>query len=116
MIFAIAAALSVVLAGSNVVHATSHVALYSIKAKGSDLLWRILRDGRWGYMDRTGKIVIKPRFVRASDFFGGIASVCVNQDCVSQGGVSGWRALRLYRSVWRVRYPASLQVGPRLQR
>jgi hypothetical protein len=41
---------------------------------------KAVRDGRgkWGYIDRTGKIVINPQFDQPGDFHGGIASVELN--------------------------------------
>lgn len=38
-------------------------------------LFRILKDGRWGYIDRAGKMVVAPRFDRAEDFSEGLAAV-----------------------------------------
>ena len=38
-------------------------------------LFRILRDGRWGYVDRTGRVAIAPRFERAERFSEGLAAV-----------------------------------------
>lgn len=36
---------------------------------------RIRRDGRWGFIDRAGTVVIPPRFDRAWDFHDGLARV-----------------------------------------
>ena len=33
------------------------------------------RDSKYGYIDKTGKIVIKPQFRRAEDFSRGVAAV-----------------------------------------
>jgi WG containing repeat len=43
------------------------------KAKGAGPLFRIQYGGKWGFMDRTGKIVIKPQFEEVGDFFDGLA-------------------------------------------
>ena len=43
------------------------------KAKGAGPLFRIQRGGKWGFMDRIGKIIIKPQFEDVGDFFGGLA-------------------------------------------
>ncbi|GAC1428811.1 MAG: hypothetical protein NVSMB6_28450 [Burkholderiaceae bacterium] len=32
-------------------------------------------DGKWGYIDHTGKVVIQPKFELASAFFNGMASI-----------------------------------------
>lgn len=37
--------------------------------------FRVLQGGRWGYVDRGGKLVIPPQFERAADFSGGLAAV-----------------------------------------
>ena len=44
------------------------------KRKGADPLFRIHREKLWGFMDRSGKIIIAPRFADAGDFFNGLAS------------------------------------------
>jgi hypothetical protein len=36
---------------------------------------RVRRDGRWGFVDRSGTLVIPPRFARARDFRDGLARV-----------------------------------------
>jgi hypothetical protein len=67
----------VALIGPIPVRATSVSLNYPIKVKGADPLWRIKRKGLWGFMDRAGQEVIKPRFTQVSDFVGGLASACV---------------------------------------
>ena len=47
-------------------------------------LFRILRDGKWGYVDRSGHVAITPRFERADRFSDGLAAV---QDGAVQGYV-----------------------------
>ncbi len=36
-------------------------------------------DGKWGYMDRQGAIVIEPQFDRAREFADGLALVVVDK-------------------------------------
>ncbi|HET8540314.1 MAG TPA: WG repeat-containing protein [Anaeromyxobacter sp.] len=38
-------------------------------------VFRILREGKWGYVDRSGRVVIAPRFQRAERFSEGLAAV-----------------------------------------
>jgi hypothetical protein len=38
-------------------------------------LFPILRDGKWGYIDRSGQVAIPPRFERAAPFTEGLAAV-----------------------------------------
>jgi hypothetical protein len=45
------------------------------KRPGAGPLFQIVRDGKWGFMDRTGQIVIPPAFDDARDFFHGLAAV-----------------------------------------
>ena len=35
----------------------------------------IQQNGKWGYIDSTGKIVIKPQFVSAEEFSEGLAAI-----------------------------------------
>ena len=41
------------------------------------------QEGKFGYIDKTGKFVIAPQFADAGSFWGGIA-------CVSMGGDKWW--------------------------
>lgn len=49
-----------------------------VKRKGAGALFQIRREKLWGYMDRTGKVVIEPQFRYERDFFNGLASVLKN--------------------------------------
>lgn len=48
------------------------------KKQGADHLFRIKRGEKWGYVDRTGKVLIKPRFDEERDFFHGLAGVALD--------------------------------------
>lgn len=48
-----------------------------IKKKGAGPLFRIHHGDKWGFMDRTGRVVIEPRFEGVGDFFEGLARVSV---------------------------------------
>src|ERR1700752_4421335 len=48
------------------------------KKKGAGPPFRISRGKLWGYMDRTGKVIIQPRFGSGRDFFHGRAAVLKN--------------------------------------
>jgi hypothetical protein len=48
-----------------------------IKKKGAGPLFQIHYGDKWGFMDRTGKIVIQPQFSDVGDFFDGLARVLV---------------------------------------
>src|SRR5579863_9835414 len=43
------------------------------RRKGAGPLFRIHREELWGFMDRSGKTIIPPRFAGAGDFFNGLA-------------------------------------------
>ncbi len=55
-------------------------------------LFRILQDGRWGFIDAAGRVVIQPRFERAERFSEGLAAV---QDGETRGYVDRTGALVL---------------------
>jgi hypothetical protein len=42
-------------------------------------LYPVVRDGKWGYMDGTGKVAIEPQYACAWDFSDGLAAVQVGQ-------------------------------------
>jgi hypothetical protein len=46
-----------------------------VKTPGSAPLFKIERHGKWGFIDRTGQVVIRPRFDEVGDFFDGRAPV-----------------------------------------
>jgi hypothetical protein len=46
-------------------------------AEGSDRLYPFLRGGKWGYIDRSGTVVIEPGFDEAAEFLDGLARVKV---------------------------------------
>lgn len=45
------------------------------KRKGAGPLFQIVRNDKWGFMDRTGRVVIAPAFAEERDFFHGLAAV-----------------------------------------
>ncbi len=47
------------------------------------MLFPIVKDGKWGYMDRAGKVVIEPQYDGAWDFSEGLA-------CVGKGLLRGY--------------------------
>jgi hypothetical protein len=49
-----------------------------IKSKGAGPLFRVHYGDAWGFMNRTGKIIIRPRFDDEGDFFLGRAKVLKN--------------------------------------
>src|SRR5688572_18741627 len=50
-------------------------AAYGQGADSNLQLRPIQQGGKWGYIDRTGKIVIKPQFVWAEEFSEGLAAI-----------------------------------------
>src|SRR5689334_6867823 len=55
--------------------ATTYSVVIPVKVKGSGPLFRVQRQGKWGYMTRSGRVVIKPQFTYAEDFLDGLAAV-----------------------------------------
>jgi WG containing repeat len=47
-------------------------------AAATSPLFPVRRDGKWGYIDRTGHVVIAPRFERAERFSEGLAAVVLD--------------------------------------
>ena len=45
------------------------------KRPGAGPFFQIVRSGKWGFMDRTGRVVITPAFADERDFFHGLAAV-----------------------------------------
>ncbi len=73
--FALVAALLVPLT----VVATTYLVAYPVKTKGSAPLFRLKRAGKWGFINRGGKIVIPPQFDEVGEFFQGRARVRVGE-------------------------------------
>ena len=48
-------------------------------ADGSDRLYPVARGGKWGYIDRSGVVVIEPRYAAALSYSSGLAPVRVAQ-------------------------------------
>ena len=46
-----------------------------VRADGPVPLFRVVKDGKWGYVDATGRLVVPPRFDRAEPFSEGLAAV-----------------------------------------
>jgi hypothetical protein len=63
----------------------------------ADGMGRIKQDGKYGFVDSTGKIVIVPQYEGADDFFGGLALVTVHRDgkalntCINASGKIIWQ-------------------------
>jgi hypothetical protein len=58
-----------------VVSASAETVRNPAKRAGAGPLFQIVRDGKWGFMDRTGRVVIAPKFFDERDFFLGLAAV-----------------------------------------
>ena len=78
----------VVLALLTLALATSGSAQFRLHRTGA--LLPVRQNGKWGYIDRTGKIVIKPQFLSAEEFSEGLAAVTVR---TKQGLVYGYIGL-----------------------
>lgn len=55
--------------------AVALLAAAPVTGLGAERLFRILRDGKWGYVDAAGNVAIPPRFDGAEPFSEGLASV-----------------------------------------
>src|SRR5258708_14341966 len=49
--------------------------LLSAKPPKQTFLYSIVKDGKWGFIDQTVRVVIKPQFDNAFDFQDGLARV-----------------------------------------
>lgn len=54
------------------------------ETNGSSLLFPVMQNGKWGYIDITGKIIISPQFDAANKFFEELGLVNI-------GGKEGWQ-------------------------
>jgi len=64
-----------VLAVLEVICASPETVRNPAKRTGAGPLFQIVRNGKWGFMDRTGRVVIAPAFADERDFFHGLAAV-----------------------------------------
>ena len=46
-------------------------------------------DGKWGYINKDGEVMVGPRFDEAGGFHDGLARVC-NGEVLGMGGTCGW--------------------------
>jgi WG containing repeat len=70
---------AVMLAALTVVCLSAETVPNPTKRAGAGPLFQIARDGKWGFMDRTGRVVIAPAFAGERDFFHGLAAVAISQ-------------------------------------
>lgn len=49
--------------------------VYAQQTKATLQLRPIQQNGKWGYIDSTGKIIVKPQFVSAEEFSEGLAAI-----------------------------------------
>jgi hypothetical protein len=61
----------------NPVMASSVHAAHTQRAVDDEYLFPVMQNGKWGYIDRTGKMVIQPQFEQAGGFTGELAVVSV---------------------------------------
>jgi hypothetical protein len=64
-----------ILAVLAIVCASAETVRNPAKRKGAGPLFQIVRNGKWGFMDRTGRVAIAPAFYDERDFFHGLAAV-----------------------------------------
>lgn len=57
----------------------------TIQKRDTSGLFRFLQDGKYGFIDKTGKVIIKPQLDLAHEFSEGLSCVCVGPGC-SGGG------------------------------
>jgi hypothetical protein len=55
--------------------ATTALAGMGARADGPEPLFRVVKDGKWGFIDRAGSVVIAPAFDAAGPFSEGLAAV-----------------------------------------
>lgn len=86
---------SIVLLVLSIIFIVTGVSVYylydktSLTSASSSDLFLIKQNGKWGYIDDTGKIVIKPKYNNATNFTDGLASVMINGEKTDEGYVLG---------------------------
>lgn len=66
-----------ILAILGVVCASAETIRNPAKRTGAGPFFQIVRNGKWGFMDRTGRVAITPAFADERDFFHGLAAVAL---------------------------------------
>lgn len=66
----------------------------------SEDLAAIKIKGKWGYINKTGKVVIKPTFDKADNFSSGLAPVCVDRKWGFIDTKGNWTIQPTYDSIW----------------
>jgi hypothetical protein len=58
-----------------------------------DMLRFKYEDGKWGYMNARGEVVLRPVYDECTDFSGGVAVVTLNgkKGCINKNGLQFWR-------------------------
>ncbi|OCT14707.1 hypothetical protein A8709_11025 [Paenibacillus pectinilyticus] len=61
------------------------IGILAINKKNNEktLLYPVQVDGKWGYINKMGKIVVEPTYAWADDFHDGVAIVLLNNDSAS---------------------------------
>jgi WG containing repeat len=73
--------------------ASLHAQQTPSSTQSSPQLFPIVQDGKWGYIDKTGKVTISPQFYYANDFHEGVA--WIEPFAVLDISVRGVHAIRL---------------------
>ncbi|HWT74391.1 MAG TPA: WG repeat-containing protein [Mobilitalea sp.] len=50
------------------------------KSNNESILYPVQVDGKWGYINKSGKLVIEPTYAMAEDFYDGVAIVQIKDD------------------------------------
>lgn len=66
----------------------------------SEELAAIKVKGKWGYINKLGKLVIKPTFDRADNFSSGLAPACIDRKWGFIDKKGNWTIKPTYDSVW----------------
>lgn len=64
------------------------------KQSNESVLYPVQVDGKWGYINKEGKLVIEPQYAMADDFYNGVAVVQIKMDSDNNEDAEGMNSVK----------------------